>query len=65
MRLLLAVKGDSPPAADILTAVSQAAAAGLGYLVAAHRTFVTGYLDNLNNIGVFLVSAHSYFNALA
>ena len=63
MRLLLAVKGDRASAAYILAAVGKTAAACLGNIVAAHRTFIAGNFDNLNNIGIFLIPAHCNLNA--
>ena len=39
-------------AADVLASVCEAAAAGVGHLVTAHRALVAGDLDDLNHIGI-------------
>ena len=59
---MLAVKGERAEAADILTAVGEASAAGVGDLVSAHRALVTGDVDNFYNIRV---AADSYLDSLA
>ena len=46
------VKGNGSAPAYVLTAVGKTAAAGVCNFVSAHRTFVAGDFDNLDNIGV-------------
>ena len=50
-----------PEFAHVLASVSQTAAAGVGNLVSAHRTFVAGDVDNFDYVRVFLVAAHGDF----
>lgn len=61
---MIFIKRDCTETAYILTTVSKATAAGICNLVAAHRTFVTGDINNLYNIRIFLISAHGKFYAL-
>ena len=63
MSPLVLIKSDRITGAHIFTAVSQAAAAGLGHLIAAHGAFITGNVDNLNHVGVFLKAAHGHMDA--
>ena len=58
---MVTVKGYCAEAADVLAAVCKAAAAGVCYLVAAHRAFVAGDINDLDNIWVALIAAHSHF----
>ena len=60
MSLLVLIKGDSAHTAYIFTAVGDTAAARLSYIIAADRTFVTGNINDLDDIGVCRVAAHSY-----
>ena len=62
MRNVLAVKRECAEAADILTAVGEASAAGVGDFVSAHGTLVAGDVDNLYNVRV---AADSYLDSLA
>ena len=62
MRNMLAVKGECAEAADILTTMGEASAAGVGDLVSAHGTLVAGDVDNLYNVRV---AADSYLDSLA
>ena len=50
--------------AGIFAAVSKAAAAGISDLIARSGTLVTRDVDNLDNVGIILLSAHSNLNAL-
>ena len=50
--------------AGILAPVCQTSAAGIGHLVAAHRAFVAGNIDDLNDIRIAPVSAHCDFHTL-
>ena len=56
------VEGDRAELADILTAVSKTAAAGIGDLISGSRTAVAGDIDDFDNIGVRSVAAHSYLD---
>ena len=59
MRDVLIVKGYRAEAADILAPVCETSAAGVGHLISADRTFVARYFNDLDNIRVVAVSAHS------
>ena len=59
------VKGDSSPLTYVLTTVGKTSAAGVCNFVSADRTFVACDFDNLDNIGVSLVSAHSELYSFA
>jgi hypothetical protein len=61
---VIVIEGDRPEPTNILATVSEASAAGVGNLKAANRTLVTGYIDNLNDIGIILITAHGNLNAL-
>ena len=61
---MLVIKGNGPFGADILTAVSQAATAGIGHTVTGRRAFVTGDFEYLYDIRVLLVTAHGKMDAL-
>ena len=63
MRYVLRVEGDRAPAAYILAAVSQTAAAGVGDFVAAYGALITGNVDDLDHIGIGTVAAHGQTNA--
>ena len=64
MGYVLIVKCDGAAAADVLAAVSKAAAAGVCDLISAHRAFVAGDLQDLDHVGVILVSAHCELHPL-
>ena len=55
------IEAYGPEFAHVLASVSQTAAAGVGNLVSAHRTFVAGDVDNFDYVRVFLVAAHGDF----
>ena len=59
---MLAVKGECAEAADILTAMGEASAAGVGDLISAHGTLIAGDVDNFYNVRV---AADSYLDSLA
>ena len=61
---MILVERDSAEAADILTPVSQASAAGVSDFVAADGTFVAGNVNYLDHVGILLVPAHSNLDAL-
>ena len=62
---VITVKGQRTELAHVLATVSQTTAASVGDLVAAYGTFVAGDVDDLNDVGIFLVSTHGQLNALA
>ena len=62
---MMLVERDGAEAADVLAAVCKAAAAGVGDFVSAHRALVAGDLDDLDDVGVILVSAHSELYSLS
>ncbi len=62
---VLAVKRECAEAADILTAVGEASAAGVGDFVSAHGTFVAGDVDNLDKLGLTLSPPMAIFHTLA
>ena len=64
MSHVLSVEADGAPAAYILAAVSQTAAAGVGDFIAAYRALVAGNIDDLDHIGVGTVAAHRQTDAL-
>ena len=61
---MVVVEGDSPPAADVLTAVGKTAPAGVRHLIPGGRTLVAGYVNNLNYIRIVRMAAHGHFDAL-
>ena len=61
---MVMVKGNCTTLTNILATVSKTTSAGVSYLIACCGTFIAGDINNLNNIGVFMVTAHSDFNAL-
>ncbi len=58
VRDVILVEGKRAEAADVLAAVCEAAAAGVGHFVTAHRALVACDLDDLDNIGIVAVAAH-------
>ena len=63
-RVQVVLEGYSALGADVLTAVSKTAAADIGDRVAAGGALVAGYVDDLDNVGVIFVTAHSDTDAL-
>ena len=61
---VVAVKGQSAKLTNVLAAVCKTAAAGVGDLVAAYGTLIAGDIDDLDDVGVFLIAAHCELNAL-
>ena len=55
------VEGYCSLLAYIFASMSKTATTGGGNLVACGGTLVTGNIDNLNNVGGFLISAHGDF----
>ena len=49
----------APRLTDVLATVGKTTAAGVRNFVTADRTFVAGDIDNLDDIGIGLISAHS------
>ena len=64
VRLLLLIKRDGAAAAYVLAAVCKTTAAGLCDDMAADRAFVAGDINDLNHVGVVLIAAHGYLDAL-
>ena len=62
---LVLVEADGTALADVLAAVCDTAAAGLGDSIAAHRAFVAGDVDDLDDVGVLLVAAERHADAFA
>ena len=62
---VVAVKGDGTELAHVLATVSQTPTAGVGDLVAADGTFVTGDVDDLDDIGIVSIATHGDLNTLA
>ena len=63
VRSLVLVERDGAAAADVLTAVREAAAAGFRDDVAADRALVAGDLDDFDDVRIVLVSAHRELDA--
>ena len=61
---MVVVKPEGSEAANVLTAVSKTASAGICHLIAAYRALVAGDRQNLDRIGVLLVAAHSHLDTL-
>ena len=55
---VVVVKGYRAPFTNVLASVGKTASAGIGDLVACRRAFVASDVDNLDNVGVFGVTAH-------
>jgi hypothetical protein len=49
---------------NILATVSETSAAGIGYFKSSNRTLVTGYVNDLNNIGIVFITAHGNLDTL-
>ena len=58
------VKGDGAYPASVLTAVGNAATAGVADIVAGHGALVAGNVDHFNDIGVVFIAAHGQLDAL-
>ena len=58
---VILVEAESAFFANVLTAVSKTAAAGVGHLVSANGTFVAGDVNDFNYVGIVCVTAHSHF----
>ena len=65
MSHVIVVEADSAEFANVLTTVGKTSAAGVGNLVASYGTLVASDLNNLDNVGVVLVTAHSNLYSLA
>ena len=64
MSNVILVKRDSSALTHVLTAVSKTSSAGICYFISCRRTFITGNIDNLNDVGVVLISAHDHLYSL-
>ena len=64
VRHMVGVKGERAEAAHILAPVRKASAARRRDLVTADRAFVAGDINDLNHVGVVLIAAHGYLDAL-
>ena len=62
---VVVVEGDGASLTYVFTSVCETAAAGIGNFITCGRTFVTSDVDNLNDVGVILVTAHNHFYAFA
>lgn len=64
MRHMLAVKRDCAELAHVLATMHKTASACARDFIAAHRTLVASNIDDFDDVGVILVSAHGKFDAL-
>ena len=64
MRFLFFIKPNRIARAHVLAAMGNTPAAGIRDYVAADRTFVTGNIDDLDDIGVVFVTAHRELDTL-
>jgi hypothetical protein len=60
---VVVVKGESTKLAHVLTTVSQASAAGVGYFISANGAFIASDVNDLNDVGVAFVATHCNFDA--
>ena len=58
MRLVVVVKIDRISWTGVVAALSQTATAGVGDFIAAHRTFITGNIDNFDDARIGSLAAH-------
>ena len=61
---VIPIEGQGTELTDVLATVGQAAAAGVGNLVAAYGALVAGDVDDLDDVGVLLVTADGQLHAL-
>ena len=64
MRFLFFVEPNRIARANVLAAMGDASPAGIRDYVAADRTFITGNIDDLDDIGVVFVTAHRELDTL-
>ena len=64
MRDVLSVKRDCTEFAGVFATVCKTAAASLCDFVSAHRALVASNVDDFDDVGIFLISAHCKFDAL-
>jgi hypothetical protein len=62
---VILIKGKSALFTNVLATMRKTSTACIGNLVSANGALVAGDIDNLNNIGIFFVSAHRHLDSLA
>jgi hypothetical protein len=65
MRNVIVIKGDSSELTNVLAAVSETSATGVGDLISANGTLVASNLNDLDNIRVVFISTHRKLYALS
>ena len=59
MSYVVKIKGDGTEFTNILTAMCKTATAGVSNPVTADRALIAGNINNLNDVGIFLITAQS------